>query len=462
VTVRSIIGLQRSLAEAGRIRIGYQAEITQGDNAGRKRPAKLDKFRFTSANRRAVDAVAQLYGGTVGPWVDAPAGTQWEVFTEARELEVVVPPEYMALSQSYEVWSAGGCKRRCDGEHEDITDGPCLCDPDKRECDLHTRLSLMLAAVPGIGLWRLDTKGYYASLWLGGSFDMAALLSNVVGRSVLPGKLRLEEKAIKRPNPRDPEKTITRKFVVPVLDFNVDMAALAAGGSPIATPVLDGGAVPPPPAALPSGSPLTPVPSDAPPTIAQQVADVDTPEPKARRANSAPPLARTGLQPRTAAERAAAPPAGEDPEITSARAKVDRQREDAAAASSGEGEASRKSGVAGPDVPGAGQVHDAGPPPPSPETSGRRRPPPPPPKSLAAEEAPAPSWCASLHQRAEALELNDAQFDAVIAYITENRTTSSKDITAREAGLVNGLLTSIEHDGVTVEETPDGWEVVFP
>src|SRR5882757_8171835 len=153
-----IIDLQRRIAEVGRIRIGQQ--VTSGKS---KRPTKLDTFRLTSANRTRIEQAAKLYGGQPAEW-DAPAGKQFEVITEADALNVIVPPSAMAFSQHYELWSGGGCQRRCDGQNESITDGPCLCDPDNRECNIHTRLSVMLRDLPGLGIWRIDTSGYYAAV----------------------------------------------------------------------------------------------------------------------------------------------------------------------------------------------------------------------------------------------------------------------------------------------------------
>ncbi len=462
MTVRSIVELQRRLHETGRIRHGDKELIPQtadDKKAGRQRsrPVKLDRFRFTSASRRAIDTVAGLYGGTPEQWADAPAGEQWQVRSEADEIDVVVIVNDMSFMQAYELWSAGGCKRRCDGVQDEISGGPCLCKEDDRECKLTTRLSVMLAKVPGIGLWRIESHGFNAAAELAGSIDMAQILAGVVGRAVLPAKLRLEHKAVKRPKKGKPDEIVTQRFVVPVLDFDVDMAALAVGISPIATPVLGDGAVLSP-AALSSG--LTPVAPAAAPTIAQQVAEVDSPEPRPARANSAPPLPRTGLQPRPADQRGPGPTV--ETSVAEARAIVDARREAA------EAEAKELDG------PPFGDGEPQSPPPPS-----RRRPPrpretaaapavtPPTPTPGPADEEvgdgrPTPAWCADLHMRAQTLELNADQVHACVSYITQGRTESTRDLKPREARQVSDLLTSIESDGVRVEQTSDGWEVVFP
>lgn len=274
----SIIGLQRRLAPAGRIRIGEQVPTS----GGKTRPSKLSAFRFTSSNRRAIEAVAALYGGEAAEWAGAPTEGQWEVCSESSEIPVVVPPERMAFSQAYEVWSGGGCKRRCDGQFDQISDGPCLCDPENRECKPYTRLSVMLAKLSGIGLWRLDTKGWFAAEELGGSFEIADMLSKSLGRSVLPGILRLEQRVTKKDGK-------TNKFAVPVLDFDVDMGALALGY----TTTPSGEMVPV--NATPERPSLTPVPSDeAPvPTVSQQLAEAGAPV--RARSNAAEPVKPTAL-----------------------------------------------------------------------------------------------------------------------------------------------------------------------
>lgn len=288
-----IIDLQRRLAEAGRIRIGQQ--VASGN--GRKRPEKLTTFRLTSGDRTRIEQAAQLYGGTAQQW-EAPAGPQWEVVTAADSLNVIVPPADMSFSQHYELWSGGGCQRRCDGRSESISDGPCLCDPDKRECNIHTRLSVMLRDLPGLGVWRIDTSGYYAAVELQGAVEVVQLAA---GRGqMLPARLRLEQRMVKRVG------SGTRRFAVPVLDVEVSPGQLMAGGAPPPAPVMveqGTGRVLEFPVERPA---LTPVPESVPVhpvgDIAEQAAEVT--EPKPRRRNSAQPVPQTGLRPRTVAQAA--------------------------------------------------------------------------------------------------------------------------------------------------------------
>lgn len=295
----AILDLQRSIHECGRIRIGQQVATSNG----RSRPAKLSTFRLTSADRARLDAAAEMWGGTVRPW-EAPAGPQWEVVTESDSLSVVVPPSDIAFSQFYELWSAGGCQRRCDGVTESITDRPCLCDPDKRQCQIHSRLSVMLADLPGLGVWRIDTSGYYAAVELSGAVEV---MRAAAGRGLLlPARLRLEQRQVKRQGADG--KPQTRNFAVPVLDVQITPAQLLSGGPVRAQlghqqPALINGEAQP---AIEAPR-LTPVPSsDEPPlSIAAQSAP---PAPKPRRANSAAEIPRSGRD-----RRASAAPA---PDVT--------------------------------------------------------------------------------------------------------------------------------------------------
>ena len=197
----TIIGLQRRLVEVGRIRMGEKNE--------RGLPTRLETWKLTSRDQLRLTAAAKIFGGEVGEWKDHPG--QFELHTETDSLQVLLMPG-QALSQWYELWSGGGCKRRCDGEQEQLSDGPCLCDPDARECKPHTRLNVLLPDVAGIGCWRLDTQGYYAATELTGTVD---LLEIATMRGVLlPARLRIDQRAVLRDGQ-------TKRFPVPTLDIDV-------------------------------------------------------------------------------------------------------------------------------------------------------------------------------------------------------------------------------------------------
>lgn len=105
--------LQRRHAELGRIRLGAKEQFTRRDGSAGTRPAKLDRFRFTSPQRGLIEAVAALYGGTVKAW-DSSGKPEFEVLTTAQSLPVIVVKG--GLTQWMEFWSSGGCIHRCDGE----------------------------------------------------------------------------------------------------------------------------------------------------------------------------------------------------------------------------------------------------------------------------------------------------------------------------------------------------------
>lgn len=268
-----IVDLQRRLREAGRIRLG--------DKGGRNgAPRKLATFRLTGPDRKLLDAAASVFGGTVEEWPEMDG--QFQVTTDATSMDVIVPPTEMAHSVWYEQWSAGGCLRRCDGQWDTIEDRACDCDPENLACKPHTRISVMLVALPGIGVWRLDTQGWNAASELQGAVD---LIQQVGARgTLLPARLILVRRESKA---RDKNgKVTTRKFVVPALDVDVQLAGQQLGaGSPVAIAGARG--------ELEAGPGFTPVPASvgAGPSIAEQVAPQEV---KPRRANAAAPLKGSG------------------------------------------------------------------------------------------------------------------------------------------------------------------------
>lgn len=236
-----IIDLQRRARELGRIRIGQ----VQPTSNGRTRPAKLDRFRITSASRPLLDRIAELYGGQVREWTPQGSNVQaWEVITDSTRLPVLVPPQ--PVTQWYELWSGGGCQRRCDGVREVLKDQACPCGPDpaERTCKPTTRLNVVLREVEGIGVFRLETHGYYAAVEL----PMAAELLAAAG-GYISGFLTLEERQVVRDGK-------TNRFMVPALDIEMTPAQLLASGGMTAVAAPDRTAAvagPAARAALPAG-----------------------------------------------------------------------------------------------------------------------------------------------------------------------------------------------------------------
>lgn len=208
-----IIDLQRRLVEVGRVRMGRKGDKGQ--------PQKLDTWRLTSTDKARLDAAADLFGGTVIPWEGSPKGDEHELITTTAELPILLLPG-QALSQWHELWSGGGCQRRCDGEREILSDSPCLCDAEKgaRKCKPTTRLSVMLPDVPGLGCWRLESHGYYAAVELSAT---AAMLEQATARGqMLPARLRIDQR-------RQIKDGKTTRYAVPVIDIDVRFRDAVAG-----------------------------------------------------------------------------------------------------------------------------------------------------------------------------------------------------------------------------------------
>lgn len=210
-----IVDIQVRMRELGRIRTGVSVAVKGRE--GRTRPEKLETFRLTSPSRELIDAAAAALGGVAQAW-----GDEWEVITAVDTLEILVPSGE-SLSQWYELWSAGGCQRRCDGVRNIIADAPCACpvDPAERReqasanpptaCKPTTRLNVMLTALPDLGVWRLESHGYYAATELAGAANLLAYASSA-GHPI-PARLRLEQREKKQPG-----KPINR-YAVPVIEI---------------------------------------------------------------------------------------------------------------------------------------------------------------------------------------------------------------------------------------------------
>lgn len=283
----AIIGLQRRIREVGRLRIG-----TSTPSGSNKRPKKLDRFRFTSNDRSVIEAAATIYGGTCQQWDNNGTG-QWECISDATELRIALPPDPndMAWSQFYETWGAGFCQKRCDGQRDAIRDRACDCDPENRTCKPTSRLSVLLPDIAGLGLWRLESHGYYAAVELAGAIDLIQQMAGA--HAVIPARLRLELREVRR---LVNNKPTVRKFAVPCIDLDVSIMgvrsiALQVGGDPVLeapeTPALE--------------SPgWAPVPEPEPPevlSVVEQVKEATAPRERPQRANAAAPIPATGRTP---------------------------------------------------------------------------------------------------------------------------------------------------------------------
>ncbi|MFD4855073.1 recombination directionality factor [Streptomyces atratus] len=225
-----ILDLQMRMRQLGEIRIGHAVDTGRTDKNGKpiKRPAKLNAFRFTSPSREILASVAGLYGGEVKPWTPANGGpSEFEVYSTTNRLPVLIPPRD-AVSQWYEMYAGSKCVRRCDGQVEQKSDKPCMCNPDKRTCKITTRVNIMLRDVPALGQWLLISKGFYAGVTLPPAAELLAQAGGYVA-----GWLGMEEKLVvgeDGPN----------RFSIPTLDVEITPTELMAGNITGAPAVASG------------------------------------------------------------------------------------------------------------------------------------------------------------------------------------------------------------------------------
>jgi len=255
-----IITVQRRMAEQGRIRLGQKVTGTSRQGKTYTRPAKLDRFRFTSPNQRLIEEVAEKYGGTAQPW-DNDGKAEYEVITDATAIPVIVVKG--GFSQWHELWSKAGCIHRCDGE-KDVTGT--FCDPDDPNhiAALEkptTRLSVMLAEIETLGVWRMESKGWNAAAELPSMAELAMHVGDLV-----PATLSLAQRsAVIQVN----GKPQTSHFVVPVLDLHVTKKRLVElVGGVGGTAALEG-------AGAPSGAVAIEAPRPDYLAKLQQIDDVD-------------------------------------------------------------------------------------------------------------------------------------------------------------------------------------------
>lgn len=209
-----VAGIDHRPPELGRIRAGHVV-ATSG---GRSRPAKLSTWRLTSNDDTLISAARDMYGGVVERWND----DGWQVVTDVDELDVVIPPQAVADGQWFEIWTAGGLRRRCDGlvatnDRGQTRECSTLCDPDDRECRLVTRIRFVLPNLPGVGVWVLTTGSYHAAAELPPVVD---LLIRAAAPNLASAVLALEQRHVTKSGER-------HDFAVPTIRTRSTLRELA-------------------------------------------------------------------------------------------------------------------------------------------------------------------------------------------------------------------------------------------
>lgn len=232
--------------------------LRMGEKGKKGEPVKLSSWRITSHDEIVLAELAALYGGTPRPWEGAPEEGQFELYTDASAIDVLVPPN--PISAAYERWATGGCQKRCDGEtvtmakgrgdNAEIVDEPCWCrarglapgdeaDVKKGACDLYVRLKVLLPNVSGVGTWRLNTSSVFAYRELRGQIEILRRMLATRDADAwmdIPAQLAIEQRRIKKPG--QPPK----EFVVPVLRMRSTLHELIAASRTGETLALGGAA----------------------------------------------------------------------------------------------------------------------------------------------------------------------------------------------------------------------------
>lgn len=271
-TVEEFREFQTRMIPFGRIRTG----VYETPPGKRGRPAKLDRFRFTSPDRDVITAVAAEYGGTVEAFTAQGVGKNgWQVTSDADRIPVYIV-NGQKIDPCYEAWAGGGrCIRRCDGEWDVVSAAPCVCnglDPErprpalKDMCKLTTRVNLMLPVIEGIGTWLYESHGENFAVENGG-----VLAAFVAGADVsVPAWFCLEPEV--RQYRRDDGTYERREFFVARFRITaLTPEQIALGGDVVSQILMKAGA----PAALSGGArqaigaaPVS-TPADVPPTEPQ-------------------------------------------------------------------------------------------------------------------------------------------------------------------------------------------------
>lgn len=240
--------------EAGRLRFGI--EVTGTSKAGKKytAPKAIDTWRFTSPNLAQVEAAASVYGGEVEPWNNPKAtpAKQWQCISPSNSIDVWLPPD--GLSINYELWTAKGCERRCDGEtcvdnsmgQRQSVDCICAMEEGRAQCKAKSRLNVLLPGVPFSGVWRMETASENFAYEAPGM--LAIVWERMERRQIVPVRLVLDSRTRKTIDGTG--KPVTSHFVVPRVEIDITLFDLAHG------PALGSG---PAPLELGSGEPADPV-----------------------------------------------------------------------------------------------------------------------------------------------------------------------------------------------------------
>jgi len=234
-----LLGMQRRDVPLGEIRIGTSEASPTPGNPDRRKPVRLNTFRFTTAVESAAGVIAAKYGGHAVPW-ERRRG-YFEVITDRTSLNVWIPPRSLAVDANMELWAAGKRLRQCNGRTMQFpppepgqASRPCMCpaDPAERQrlaamrtpqaCEPLTRINVTIPDLPGLtGVWKLNTGSVNAAVETADSGDAMAIARGA--GAYLPAVLYIHWR--RRADTGSP-------YPVPVLMIGTSMEELARGELP--------------------------------------------------------------------------------------------------------------------------------------------------------------------------------------------------------------------------------------
>lgn len=217
-TVTPLSGLAQRMPIIGTLR--------NGAKSAKGAPKSLDKFRLTTGSLPYAEAFAGRYGGEVQPWQGNPG--QYEVFSDSTEIDIALLPDGFDIS--YQLWSAAGMQRKCDGVTCEVlsTTGPdnveyveqgCICDRKQvLECSLRSRLTFVLPDLPFGGgvIYKTGSKNFAEE-----AQGMLRLIQQMQAQGINRGYLRLEKR----------QSSGNRKYTIATVGIRESLEALASGAA---------------------------------------------------------------------------------------------------------------------------------------------------------------------------------------------------------------------------------------
>lgn len=213
-----------------------QGRLRYGVKDPRRGMRAIDKWRFTSPDKTAIEQLAETYGGEPQPWNEPKAAVknQWELLSTSNTVKCYISPGSLTITR--ERWGGRGIERRCtvDGSSCSLYSRtgaahhqPCACAEegaqwgDKTHCKFYSRLNVILPACRFGGVWRMEAKGQTFAHEAPG---MIRLIETLSDQQITPVDLTLEHRSALVNGERV-------NFIVPKFTMNATPHQMIAGES---------------------------------------------------------------------------------------------------------------------------------------------------------------------------------------------------------------------------------------